>query len=69
MLELFHHMVAHCGPERLHPYSEMLMMAFLNGKVEAFHFVKWFHMPNSDYLGVPQCVIHLTQNLALPLTG
>ena len=50
--------VAACLPDRLHPVSQMLLDAFLEGRITRADFLWGFHLPNSDYLPVAQCVLH-----------
>ncbi len=51
-----------CLPARLHPVSRMILDSFLAGRITTDDFLWGFHLPNSDYLSVAQCVLH-----ALPL--
>ena len=46
-----------CLPERLHPASRMFLEYWLAGKLSTPEFLRWFHMPNSDYLSVAQCIL------------
>ena len=46
-----------CLPERLHPVSQMILEAFLNGRIALEDFLWGFHLPNSDYLPVARCII------------
>ncbi len=46
-----------CLPERLHPASQMFLEYWLVGKMSTAEFLRWFHMPNSDYLPVAQCIL------------
>jgi hypothetical protein len=48
-----------CLPERLHPVSRMLLEAFLDGRLSQQDFRWSFHMPNSDYLPVADCILAL----------
>ena len=41
-----------CLPERLHPVSRMFLEIWLAGDLSTVEFLRWFHMPNSDYLPV-----------------
>ena len=50
--------MAACLPDRLHPVSQMLLDAFLEGRITRADFLWGFHLPNSDYLPVAQCVLH-----------
>ena len=46
-----------CLPDRLHPVSRMFLELWLNGEMSTAEFLRWFHMPNSDYLAVAQCIL------------
>lgn len=46
-----------CLPTRLHPVSRLFLDAFLDGRITREHFLWGFHLPNSDYLDVAQCVL------------
>ncbi len=46
-----------CLPVPLHPVSRMILEAFLDGRLTRADFLWGFHLPNSDYLPVAQCVL------------
>lgn len=46
-----------CLPVRLHPVSRLILDAFLDGHLTREQFLWGFHLPNSDYLPVAQCVL------------
>ena len=46
-----------CLPARLHPVSRMFLEGFLEGRLTREEFLWGFHLPNSDYLEVAQCVL------------
>ena len=46
-----------CLPARLHPVSRMILDGFLDGRLTRADFLWGFHLPNSDYLEVAQCVL------------
>jgi hypothetical protein len=46
-----------CLPARLHPVSRMILDGFLDGRLTQADFLWGFHLPNSDYLEVAQCVL------------
>lgn len=53
-----------CLPDRLHPVSRMILEAFLEGRITRADFLWGFHLPNSEYLPVAQCVLHaMTQGV------
>ena len=46
-----------CLPERLHPVSQLFLDRWLSGDMTTAEFLRWFHMPNSSYLSVAECVL------------
>ena len=46
-----------CLPERLHPVSRLFLEQWLSGQISTTEFLRFFHMPNSDYLEVAQCLL------------
>ncbi len=46
-----------CLPARLHPVSRMILEAFLDGRLTLGDFLWGFHLPNSDYLPVAECIV------------
>lgn len=46
-----------CLPDRLHPVSQMFLERWLSGDLTTAEFLRWFHMPNSSYLSVAECVL------------
>ncbi len=46
-----------CLPEKLHPVSRMFLDTWLSGDMSTAEFLRWFHMPNSDYLPIAQCLL------------
>ena len=58
-------LVAACLPDRLHPVSEIILDLYLHGRLPTSEFLRLFHLPNSDYLEVAQCVLHVV--MAAPL--
>src|SRR3546814_8036294 len=46
-----------CLPEPLHPVSRMFLEHWLAGDLATAEFLRWFHMPNSDYLALAECVL------------
>jgi len=35
----------------------MFLETWLAGDMSTAEFLRWFHMPNSDYLSVAQCIL------------
>lgn len=46
-----------CLPERLHPVSRQFLELWLQGSIGTRTFRRFFHMPNSDYLPVGECLL------------
>lgn len=46
-----------CLPVRLHPVSAKILAAFLEGRLTEGDFKWGFHLPNSDYLPVTDCIL------------
>ena len=45
-----------CGfPERLHPVSQLFLDSFVAGDMSRLDFVRFFSLPNSDYLALAYC--------------
>ncbi len=53
-----------CLPERLHPVSRMFLDAWLAGTIRTPTFRRFFHMPNSDYLTVSECLVAVREAIA-----
>ena len=50
-------LIAACLPTNLHPVSRTILEAFLEGRITERDFRWGFHLPNSDYLPVTECVL------------
>ena len=46
-----------CLPEKLHPVSRLFLDSWLRGDLSTAEFLRWFHMPNSDYISVAYCLL------------
>ncbi|MGF1592132.1 MAG: hypothetical protein ACFCUW_02565 [Kiloniellaceae bacterium] len=46
-----------CLPEHLHPVSRNFLEHWLAGNLATDEFLRWFHMPNSAYLTIAECVM------------
>ena len=55
-----------CLPSRLHSFSQLVLDTYLDGRMDTAQFRRWFHMPNSDYLMVGDCVAQLTDPNYIP---
>ena len=53
-----------CLPARLHPVSRRFLDAFLDGRITKRDFLWAFHLPNSDYLPVAECIVKTLARLA-----
>lgn len=51
--------IADCMPDHLHWFSQQILDYYLNGRISTGEFLRWFHMPNSDYLRPGECIAHL----------
>ena len=52
-----------CGfPTRLHPVSQMFLDAYTAGKLTTAEFLRFFSLPNSDYIALGQCFVNLLAN-------
>jgi len=49
--------LAHCLPDHLHPVSRLFLEHWLTGEFSTAEFLRWFHMPNSAYLEVADCLM------------
>jgi hypothetical protein len=52
-----------CLPLGLHPVSRMFLEALLAGRITQQDFLWAFHLPNSDYLPVAECIVKTLSNL------
>lgn len=52
-----------CLPARLHPVSGMFLKAWMMGRIATPTFRRFFHMPNSDYLKVSECLVAARKGL------
>lgn len=52
------HEILACLPERLHPVSALILDSFLSGRITLDQFKWGFHLPNSTYLPVAECILN-----------
>jgi hypothetical protein len=45
-----------CLPAQLHSFSRQVLEIYLMGHMSTAEFRRWFHMPNSDYLMLGDCI-------------
>ena len=49
-----------CGfPDRLHPVSQLFLDNYVSGTMSTENFVRFFSLPNSDYLELAYCFVSL----------
>jgi hypothetical protein len=48
-----------CLPPVLHPVSRHILELFLQGWLSPQEFLRLFHLPNSDYLAVSECIVRM----------
>ena len=58
--------IAACLPPRLHSFSAMILGYYLDGRMPTSEFRRWFHMPNSDYLPVSDCIAQIVDPSYVP---
>jgi len=46
-------------PARLHPVSQMFLDAFVAGRMLQADFLRFFSLPNSDYIPLGQCLVQI----------
>lgn len=46
-------------PERLHPVSQMFFDRFLEGFLSTADFLRFFSLPNSDYIELGHCFMQM----------
>ena len=44
-------------PERLHPVSQIFLDSYIAGKMSTPEFLRFFSLPNSDYIPLAQCFV------------
>ena len=45
-----------CIPVKLHRFSREVLDLYLSGRLDTAEFRRWFHMPNSEYLMLGDCI-------------
>ncbi len=46
-------------PDRLHPVSQLFLDAFIQGRMTTPEFLRFFSLPNSDYIPLARCLVTL----------
>jgi hypothetical protein len=44
-------------PDVLHPVSEGILNNYVDGVISVSDFLRWFSMPNSEYIDLAQCIV------------
>lgn len=44
-------------PPKLHPASELFLDRFLDGAMTTADFLRFFSLPNSDYIPLARCIV------------
>lgn len=55
-----------CLPASLHPFSAKVFNLYASGLITTGEFLRWFHMPNSDYLPLGVCIVHQVEPRYVP---
>lgn len=55
-----------CLPENLHSFSRMVLDIYLAGGIPTSEFRRWFHMPNSEYLPISDCIAQMIDPSYVP---
>ena len=50
--------IASCMHGPVHWFSQQVLDYYLTGQFSTGEFLRWFHMPNSDYLSISECIAH-----------
>ncbi len=46
-------------PQRLHPVSQSVLDHYLSGALTTPEFMRFFSLPNSDYIALARCLVDL----------
>ncbi len=58
--------VAVCGmPARLHPVSQLFLDKYVEGTMSLDLFLRFFSLPNSDYIPLAQCIVQALSPIGL----
>lgn len=58
--------VAICDmPAQLHPVSQLFLDHYINGQMSLQAFLRFFSLPNSDYIPLAQCIVNWINPLGL----
>ena len=51
--------MAICMPDHIHWFSQLILDYYLTGQISTQEFMRWFHMPNSEYLMMGDCIAQI----------
>ena len=54
------------SPAKLHPFSQQVLDFYLAGRMPTSEFRRWFHMPNSGYLPLSDCIAQIVDPSYVP---
>ncbi len=58
--------VASCDmPARLHPASQLFLDYYIGGSMSLDNFLRFFSLPNSDYIPLAQCIVQALNPVGL----
>ncbi len=52
-------------PPKLHPVSELFLDRYLDGAMTTAEFLRFFSLPNSDYIRLAKCIVDWITPLGL----
>ncbi len=52
-----HAQLISCLPDGLHWFSAQIFDYYIAGSISTGEFLRWFHMPNSDYIPAAECIV------------
>lgn len=55
-----------CLPATLHSFSRKVLGYYLDGTMSTAEFRRWFHMPNSEYLMLGDCIAQIVDPNYIP---
>ncbi len=58
--------IAFCLPATLHWFSTVVLDMYLAGDMPTSEFRRWFHMPNSAYLPISDCIAQMVDPSYVP---
>jgi hypothetical protein len=55
-----------CLPAKIHSFSRNVLKLYLDGHLPTSEFRRWFHMPNSEYLPLSDCIAQIVDSSYVP---